>query len=145
MRNAQTQKKEPATGAFPGDRLINTDMKTHIEDDTAGQVRMHDAELEKLRHNYPGLDFEDRCNRAHLRRYDEYNLKGERVRTTKAGKDKESALRFQAIRRTVQELNLPAIPGRGAVRCSTSVRVLVAWAATPSQLGQILAVKGGVR
>jgi hypothetical protein len=107
---------------------------------------MFDAELDKLRQQYPGLDFEDRCNRAHLARYDEYNLKGERVRKTKAGANKDSFLRFQALRRTFEELDLPAIPQqRGSVYGSVPVRVLVAWAATPSRLAEILAKKGGVK
>lgn len=109
------------------------------------QLRLLDRELDKLRKKYPGLDFEDRCNRAHLARYDEYNLKGERVRKTKAGANKDSFLRFQAVRRTVQELDLPPIRGRGAVYGSVPVRVLVAWAATPTRLAEILAQKGGTK
>lgn len=109
------------------------------------QLDLYDKELDALRAKYPGLDFEDRRNPKHLARYNEYGKAGNITRKAKRGANPDSHLRFQAIRRTVDEIDLPPMPRvRPAVQATVPVRVLVAWAATPHRLAEILAT-GGAR
>lgn len=95
------------------------------------QLDLYDKELDTLRSKYPGLDFEDRQNPKHLARYSEYSQSGKLVRKAKRGLNPDSHLRFQAVRRTVDNHGAP-------------VRALVAWAATPHRLAEILTT-GGAR
>lgn len=95
------------------------------------QLDLYDKELDALRAKYPGLDFEDRQNPNHLARYNDYGKGGKITRKAKRGANPDSHLRFQAVRRTVDNHGAP-------------VRVLVAWAATPHRLTEILN-EGGAR
>ncbi len=97
------------------------------------QLKARDWELNALRALYPGLDFEDRHNPEHVLRYDDKNKAGDVVRPAKTGPNAESFLRFQAVIRTVDTVT------------GHPVRVLMAWAATPTRLAEILACKGGVK
>lgn len=84
-------------------------------------------QLEQLAQKWPDLQIEDR-------------------QKSKSQPCKIEAMRFQAWVPVLERVDSKAIPGiKESMNAVVSFRRLVAWAATPKRLGEILMLKGGAR
>lgn len=91
-------------------------------------------ELEQLATKWPDLQIEDRQNPEHMERFG--HSRPCRI----------EAMRFQAWRPVLEQVEAPAIAKvREGLSAVVSFRRLVAWAASPKRLGEVLVEKGGSR